>query len=64
MPLFNYACSECLYCKEDVLEPVSENDTKVCPSCNKKTFDRLAPISHFQLSGYSYKNGYSNNSGH
>jgi putative FmdB family regulatory protein len=59
MPLFDYACPVCLFLQEDVLEKVSDPDIKECPICHKKTLARLQPINHFQISGFSYQNGYS-----
>jgi len=62
--LSDYACPICLYFQEDVIEHHSAPDIKECPICKKKTLARLQPMANFQLSGYSYRNGYSNNEGH
>jgi putative FmdB family regulatory protein len=58
MPLYDRACPICLYFKEDALEKIDEPDIKECPVCQKKTLARLQPISHFQISGFSYNNSY------
>lgn len=60
MAMYDYACPICLYLQEDVLEKHTDPDIKECPICKRMTLARLISVNHFQISGASYKNGYTN----
>ena len=58
MPMYDYACTECLHLIEDVFEKSSEPDVKECPECKKLKLTRLAGVNTFKITGYNCQNGY------
>lgn len=57
--IYKYKCSnkECNLEKE-IKQSIKEDSIKICPSCNKETFNRVIEVSNFILKGVGvYKNG-------
>ena len=50
MPFYEYECSNCRFYVE-VLQKISEEPLKKCPSCGKKTLKKLVSAPVFRLKG-------------
>jgi putative FmdB family regulatory protein len=50
MPFYEYECSNCRFYVE-VLQKISEEPLKKCPSCDKKTLKKLVSAPVFRLKG-------------
>jgi putative FmdB family regulatory protein len=50
MPFYEYECSNCRFYVE-VLQKISEQPLKKCPSCGKKTLKKLVSAPVFRLKG-------------
>ena len=50
MPFYEYECTNCRYYTE-VLQKISDEPLKKCPSCGKKTFKKLVSAPVFRLKG-------------
>ena len=62
MPLYNRKCMDCKHLEEERLENINSAEVIECPICHKTTFIKTIVQSGFKIEGYSYLNGYSNNS--
>jgi putative FmdB family regulatory protein len=50
MPFYEYECSNCRYYAE-VMQKITEQPLKKCPSCGKSTFKKLLSAPVFRLKG-------------
>lgn len=50
MPIYEYKCSRCAF-QEEYLQKASEPQLTKCPSCGKKTFNKMLSAAGFQLKG-------------
>lgn len=50
MPIYEYKCDSCEY-RFEKLQKISDSPISICPSCNKKTANKLVSASKFRLSG-------------
>ncbi len=50
MPFYEYECSHCRYYAE-VMQKITDNPLKKCPSCGKNTFKKLISAPVFRLKG-------------
>jgi len=50
MPIYDYQCSSCGFCKE-VMRKISEPSLTDCPECGKATFAKQLSAPSFQLTG-------------
>lgn len=50
MPIYEYQCSNCHH-TFDLIQKMSDEPAKICPSCAKETAVRLVSAAGFQLKG-------------
>ena len=50
MPIYEYKCSSCSH-SDDLFLKLSEAVTKICPACNKETFEKKVSAPAFKLNG-------------
>lgn len=61
--IYEYACMSCDHTWEEE-QKLSDEPTKMCPSCKENTAKRLISKTSFVLKGSGwYKDGYSSSSG-
>ena len=61
MPIYEYQCAECEHI-EEVIQKISDEPLKVCPSCHKPALQKKVTAAGFRLSGggwyeTDFKNG-------
>ena len=50
MPIYEYQCAECEHI-EEVIQKISDEPLKVCPSCHKPALRKKISAAGFRLSG-------------
>ncbi len=50
MPTYEYQCKNCHHTFE-LMQKISEDPVKICPSCGKVAIERLVSAAGFQLKG-------------
>jgi putative FmdB family regulatory protein len=63
MPIYVYSCQKCYKEIEKIL-PITDETKEIICDCGNQAIKIVAPISNFSVSGYAFKNGYSDNTGH
>ena len=61
MPIYEYQCAECEHI-EEVIQKISDEPLKICPSCHKPALQKKVTAAGFRLSGggwyeTDFKNG-------
>ncbi len=58
-PLYDRWCEPCTHLVEDLLEKSTSEEPVECDVCHQMTLTRIPSVGHFQISGFSESNGYS-----
>ena len=50
MPIYDYKCSDCEH-QIEVIQKLSDEPRKLCPSCSKETLSKMVSAPSFRLKG-------------